>query len=230
MQSFPSVSYDFLIALAQNNHRDWFNDHRTDYQQAKQAFEEWLGNFMEFLTKQGLVDLSQIGPKDATYRIFRDVRFHKNKPPYNPWFSAMLGPAGRKSRGAAYYLRVEPGKSRLGAGFSSEWDTSMLAALRQEIDYEPGLLVNWLASSAFEDVFGQLQGVSLKRPPKGYPTDHPHIALLKRKEFWVSHGFSHDDLCSTSLFESMLGVFETARPLVDFLNRSLENGSNEQAF
>ena len=219
MASVPQNVLDFLRGLAENNDREWYQAHKDDYQAAKSAFQGWLQGLMLRVTEAGLAPLHGLVPSEAMYRIFRDVRFHKDKPPYNPWFSATLGPKGRKTEGAAFYIRIQAGKSYAGAGFTSYWSADKMAALRQEIDYEPERLVAWLESSTFGDYFQTLKGESLKRPPKGYDTTHPYIALLKRKEFWVDHPLPDHRVLNDSLYDYLMEVYCAAQPLVEYLNR-----------
>ena len=212
---------DFLRGLAANNNREWYHAHREAYAAAKGDFERWIGELMLVMEQAGLVDFGGLDPKQAMYRIFRDVRFHKDKPPYNPWFSAMLGPQGRNTVGAAYYVRIQPGSSVLGAGFSSQWNGDMMAALRQEIDYNPAPLAAWLDSEDFATWFGELQGDSLKRPPKGYAADHPHVDWLKRKEWWVSHPIPAEQEGTPALADTLLAGFTAAKPMVNYLNEAI---------
>ncbi|MEL6535403.1 MAG: DUF2461 domain-containing protein [Bacteroidota bacterium] len=213
----------FLQALEANNQRDWYHEHKAEYQRARQDFMAWLQTLIAAINEAQLLDLGGLEPKDAMYRIFRDLRFHKDKLPYNPWFSAMLGPQGRNTPSAAFYVRLQPGRSYVGAGFSMYWKGEMLAALRQEIDYNPDPLLRWMQGEDFRKYFGEIKGEALKRPPKGYDAAHPQIRWLKQKAWWVEHPLPQDLLHSQDLLPYLLKVYAAAKPLVTYLTTSIED-------
>ncbi|HAA11788.1 MAG TPA: hypothetical protein DCE41_08865 [Cytophagales bacterium] len=223
MQAITPNTLSFLKDLEANNQRDWYHEHKTEYQQARQDFMAWLRTLISGITEANLLDLSGLEPKDAMYRIFRDLRFHKDKPPYNPWFSAMLGPQGRNTQVAAFYIRLQPGRSYVGAGCSSYWKGDMLAALRQEIDYHPEPLLQWMAGAPFQKYFGEIKGEALKRPPKGYAADHPQVRWLKQKDWWVEHTLPDELLHDEALIPYLLEVYAAAQPLLAYLTTSIED-------
>src|SRR5690606_17164257 len=127
-------------------------------------------------------ELAGRSPKDAIFRIFRDVRFSKDKTPYKKHFSAYFSRGGRKWPGAGYYLHLQPGESFIAAGIW-EADGPLLKKIRQEIDYNFDELQSIVGTTAFRKQFGELKGDALIKVPAGYPADHPAAAYLKHKGF-----------------------------------------------
>ena len=120
----------FAGDLKQNNNRNWFLDHRSDYEIARAHFEDYVAALIDELSKtEPLADLT---PKDCIFRLNRDLRFTKDKTPYKPYMSAYIAPGGRKSRLLGYYVHIEPGNAMLAGGLY-EPNTQQLAAWRESI-------------------------------------------------------------------------------------------------
>ena len=127
----PSVIFDFLKELSVNNNREWFNNHREDYDKARIEFENLLSLV---ISRISLFDESvkNIPPKDCTYRIYRDTRFTLDKTPYKTHFGGYINSRGKKSDHCGYYIHLEPGNSFL-AGGSYCLPPKVLKAVRQSI-------------------------------------------------------------------------------------------------
>jgi len=211
----------FLEKLSKNNNKPWFDKHRDDYQNAKEDFEA--------LVTELLADLSGSEPlfkeqkaKDCIFRIFRDVRFSKDKTPYKAHFGAFFSKGGRKFPGAGYYLHIEPGgKSFVGGGL---WvpEPPLLKAVRQEIDYNFNDFKGITEEKKFKKLFSKINGEQLKTLPQGYTDDNPAIEYLKMKSFTVAHHLQDVDIISKGFVKKSLDVFSAMRPFIDFLNRGLE--------
>ncbi|MBK8413382.1 MAG: DUF2461 domain-containing protein [Bacteroidetes bacterium] len=124
---------DFLKALKKNNNREWFDVNRSKYEEAKADFEKFVETLLPLLSKENS-KLKDLKVKDCVFRIYRDVRFSKNKDPYKTNFGAYFVEGGKKSSKAGYYIQIEPGNSFLAGGC---WmpEAPVLKAIRQEIDY-----------------------------------------------------------------------------------------------
>ena len=123
----------FLKNLAKNNNREWFDEHRKEYDVAKKDYEQYVEKMLEELCKEEESFKGQKA-KDCIFRIFRDVRFSKDKSPYKANFGAVFSKGGKKHMGAGYYVHIEPRKNFIGGGiWQPEGD--MLKKIRQEIDY-----------------------------------------------------------------------------------------------
>ena len=215
----------FLTKLKKNNSREWFNQHREDYDSAKENFIELVN---QILTQVGKIDqdLSVLTYKDCIFRINRDVRFSKNKDPYKTNMAAYFVKGGKKSWLAGYYFHCEPGgKSFIGGGlYGGEPD--QIKKIRQEIDYNWSAFKGILQHKQFKKMFGDLsrqEGMSLIREPKGYEKDNPAIDYIKLKNFIVSVPVADEELTDKVLVKKIITAFTTMQPLLQFLNRAMED-------
>ncbi len=213
----------FLADLQANNHKDWFDAHRKEYQAAR-------ANFL-FLTQELINGLSLLDPaiqaaqldaKKCVMRINRDIRFSADKTPYKANFFAFINPGGKKSSSAGYYLQVKPGDSFMGGGVYMPPNPD-LKKLRYEIEDH---LPEWeriLAEPSFLQVFshGVLAPQKLSRPPQGFSAESPALPYLKMKGFYTHHSLSDSELQSEGLSDQLLEKYGVAKALVDFLNRAL---------
>ena len=105
----------FLQDLKENNNREWFQDNNQRYQLAKDEFETFIADLLPRMADLD-TELSGLEPKQCIFRIYRDVRFSKNKSPYKTNMGAAITRGGRKSHFATYYFHVEPGSAFAGGG------------------------------------------------------------------------------------------------------------------
>lgn len=210
----------FLSKLEKNNNKNWFDKHRDDYEAAKKDLEAMVVNIHSELCKTE-PRMSDQKPKDCIFRIFRDVRFSKDKTPYKSHFGAYFSRAGRKAPDAGYYIHIEPGKSFVAGGL---WmpEPPLLKITRQEIDYNFDELKAILNQPAFKKQFKKLEGESLKTLPQGYDADNPAIDYLKMKSFIVTSKIDDKDITSKTFVQKVLKSFTLIKPLVDFLNRGVD--------
>lgn len=215
----------FLTKLKKNNSREWFNEHRNEYDAAKENFIELVN---QILSQAGQFDqdISVLTYKDCIFRINRDVRFSKNKDPYKTNMAAYFVRGGKKSWLAGYYFHCEPGgKSFIGGGlYGGEPD--QIKKVRQEIDYNWTEFKSILENKAFKKTFGDLsreEGMSLVREPKGYDKDNPAIDYIKLKNFIVSVAVTDEELTDQKLVKKIITTFTTMQPLLQFLNRAMED-------
>lgn len=215
----------FLTKLKKNNSREWFNEHRADYETAKENFIELVN---QILSQAGKFDqdIAVLTYKDCIFRINRDVRFSKNKDPYKNNMAAYFVKGGKKSWLAGYYFHCEPGgKSFIGGGlYGGEPD--QIKKVRQEIDYNWEAFKGILNNKIFKKTFGDLsreEGMSLIREPKGYEKDNPAIDYIKLKNFIVSVPVTDEELTDQKLVKKIITCFATMQPLLHFLNRAMED-------
>lgn len=214
----------FLNGLKKNNNREWFENHRKQYEAAKIDFQ----NFLQLVIDDfGRTDISIAGlsVKDCMFRINRDVRFSKDKSPYKTNFGASIKAGGRKSPLAGYYFHCQPGNSFAGGGL---WmpDAVALKKVRQEIDYNWDEFYSILNGKKFQSVLGDIykgSDVSLSTTPKGYEKDNPAIDYLKLKSFVAELPLGDEELSKASLHDKTVAAFEALMPLLQFFNRALVN-------
>lgn len=212
---------DFLKKLKKNNSRDWFEAHRDAYAEAKAEMEIMVGEFIGSWSAHD-PSVQTLTAKESLFRIFRDVRFSKDKLPYKTHFGAYISPGGKKSVLPGYYLHIEPGGNFLAGGL---WmpDAEALRKVRQEIDYQGNELHQLLTEKKFKSVFGGLEkGHQLKTTPRLYDKSHPHIDYLRHTSFIASCVFSDETVCSRSFVKTLTSRASLVQPLVQFLKTALD--------
>lgn len=211
----------FLKELKKNNSKEWFDQNRKTYEQAKTNYLSFVEGVLGKMKKidTSLIDLE---PKQCVFRINRDVRFSKNKAPYKVSMGASLSKGGKKVQCAGYYFHLEPGASFIGGGFWMPMAPE-LNKIRQEINYNTADFNKILNHKKFKTTFGSLSETEkLTRPPKGYDADNPAIELLKLKSFVVMCEVKDEALTDKGLSSKIIAEFENMMPFVDFLNKAID--------
>jgi uncharacterized protein (TIGR02453 family) len=218
METIKKSTLDFLSSIKSNNNRDWFIGNRPRYLEAKENFESFVQEIINNLIVIEPI-MKGLEVKSCVYRLNRDIRFSKDKSPYKSHLGAFIVRGGKKNgdKFAGYYFHIEPGKSILAGGAympPSPW----LSAIREKISEEPDELIKIINSKDFIKYFGKIDGEKLKTAPKGYPSDHLHIDLLKFKSYLVVNEVSDKMVLSNEFFDLVLNVFKAMKPLNDYLN------------
>ena len=213
----------FLRNLKKNNKKEWFDANRTKYESAKKNVEDLS---VEIIKRLSHTDdsIAHLQPKDCMFRINRDVRFSKDKSPYKTNMGVYFSKGGKKGINAGYYFHLEPGSSFVAGGLWMPMPPE-LKKVRQEIDYSWAEFSKITGSKKFKSVFGDLDmsnEFALSRPPKGYEADNPAISYLKLKSFIATTKIKDADLTSKDLVKKVTVHFESLKPLIDFLNRAIE--------
>lgn len=211
----------FLTELAANNNKPWFDENRKAYEAAKADHEQLTGRIMQRIVHLEPA-LEGQKAKDSVFRIFRDVRFSKDKTPYKAHFGAFFSCGGRKFPGAGYYLHIEPGNNSFAGGGLWMPEGPLLKAVRQEIDYNFEEFKGIVENKAFKKLLGPVEGDKLKTLPQGYDADNPAIEYLKHKSFTTGHKLTDKDISGKGFEEKIVEIFTAMRPFIDFLNRSLD--------
>lgn len=211
----------FLKQLSKNNNKEWFDIHRKTYEFSKAEFESVVKMVIE---KTGEFDDQLIGleAKKCLFRINKDVRFSKDKSPYKLNMGASINPGGKKSMIPGYYIHIEPGKSYLAGGCYMPMP-DVLAAIRQEIDYNSSELKKIITAEDFKKYFKELsQEDKLKTAPKGYEKTHHEIALLQLKHFITIHPLKDEEVLHENFPNYAAKVFKAMYPLNLFLRKCME--------
>ena len=213
----------FLKQLEKNNDRTWFEAHRADYENALERFEDFVAALIMEIS--AFEDLAGVTPKDCLFRIYRDVRFSKDKSPYKTNMAASIGPGGRKSRGYPFYLRVAPGNHTMLAGGCHEASAEQLARWRSAVDKDGSTVKKLIGRKDFVEAFGGLSGDKLAKAPKGYAADHPDIELLRLKQITVMHTVTDKDLLSPIRRAILRCRLQAMKPFLDYLGSTLPGGT-----
>ena len=212
----------FLKDIKKHNNKPWFEKNKSLYLVAKEDVEHFIEQVIAGLGKTD-AEMAGLQPKDCTYRIYRDVRFSKDKTPYKIHMGAYLNKGGKKMPTAGYYLHLEPGRSMIGGGL---WmpQAPELNKVRQEIDYSFDEWTGILGQRAFKKNFPDRLDKEdiLSRPPKGYTDDNPAIDDLKLKSFIVTRMLTDAEVQSRTFLKEVVKTFESMKAFVYFLNRALE--------
>ncbi|MER3498775.1 MAG: TIGR02453 family protein [Chitinophagaceae bacterium] len=212
----------FLKGLNKNNNKAWFEKHRSEYEAAKGDFENFIQQVLDAHSKND-TDLKGLEAKKCVFRIYRDVRFAKDKSPYKTNFGASMDKGGRKSGLAGYYFHLEPGKSFIGGGLwqpPADW----MKKVRQEIDYCFNEFKTIVDAKKFKALFGDLyagQDVKLSKVPQGFEKDNPAAEYLKFKSWLVLTDISDEEITSKNLVSKTVETFKLLQPFVKFLNQPL---------
>jgi len=220
---FTPDAMQFLVDLAFNNERTWFQAHKADYERLlKQPLEALCADLATELAKRGVP--LRADPKSSPFRIYRDTRFSKDKTPYKtnvaasfPWLGDGASTSdGQSERHGGGYFHMSPEGSYMGGGM---WhpEPARLAAYRKQIDEHPKEALGALEDPKFLATFEPVHGDEYKRVPAPYPPDHPNASLLKLKDVTFGRELSDEDVFSASLPAQLATNFAAAVPVMRWL-------------
>lgn len=209
---------DFLVKVSQNNNREWFNANKPTYVEAYEDVKTFSSTLTERMSEHDNIE------KLKQYRIYRDVRFSKNKTPYKNNLGGSMVRATKWLRGG-YYFHFEPDNCFIAAGFWNP-NSADLARIRQEIAANPDEFREIIRDKNFKEYFGELQGNQLKTSPRGYAKDHPAVDLLRYKQFIVIHKFTDKQVVSQNFVDEMVKVFKIIRPFFNYMSEVLTTDAN----
>ncbi|MBS1934248.1 MAG: DUF2461 domain-containing protein [Bacteroidetes bacterium] len=218
-----AATIKFLKDLKKNNNKPWFDANRKRYEDAKQDYAQFIQSVLEKHSKKDAA-IKDLKAKDYMFRINRDIRFSKDKSPYKTNFGASINRGGKKSIYAGYYFHLEPSESFVGGGLSIPAPQA-LKKVRQEIDYNLDEFKKIITSKKFKSVYSELykgEDVSLTKVPQGFEKDNPAAEYIKLKSFIAMKKLNEADILGKTLEKQVLEAFETLQPLVEFINKALE--------
>ena len=210
---------DFLKKLDGNNNRDWFNTNKAAFQKANDNVTAVTGELIDRISKFDPA-VSGLDPKTCMFRIYRDVRFSKDKSPYKTNLGAFIAPGGKKAMQPGYYFHVQPRMFFAAAGKHLP-DGSELLKIRNAVAANTKEFLKIVEDKRFKARFGDLDGERLSRPPKGFAAGHPAIEYLKLKSFTVSEEFAAKDAISAGYPKMLTESFKASYPLIVFLRNAL---------
>jgi uncharacterized protein (TIGR02453 family) len=219
------TAFDFLKQLKKNNDRDWFNSHKDRYTKELEGIVVFAGALLLEMNKHDVIE--NPSGKKMLFRIYRDVRFSKDKLPFKTCFSGNLKRATKARRGS-YYFHLEPGNSFAAGGF---WEPNPedLKRIRDEIAADPAPLRKILKSKGVKDYFGDLHGEQLKTTPKGYDPNDAAIDLLRYKQFTFIRHFTDKEVMATSFLKELNETYKKMRPFLDYMSDVLTTDINGES-
>jgi len=216
----------FINELTENNNRDWFNANKSRYQEALEIFRGFAGGLLTGISTFD-PSVGNLEPKDTIFRIYKDVRFSKDKLPYKTHFGCWMAKGGRKSTDAGYYFHLEPGSSFLAAGV---WmpPKEQLKLIRQEILYNPDSFLKLINTTAMNEHYerGGKEDM-LKKGPVGFPKDFIHMDELKYKHYIWSSNFDDTTVQSKDFANKVVDEYKGLFPVVSYLNHAMSFTGNQ---
>lgn len=213
---------EFLETLSENNNREWFNEHKSWYQESLKNVEETASFILTAIQKFD-PRLAGVDVKKCIFRIYRDVRFSKDKAPYKTHFGVFFAPGGKNSFAPGYYFHLEPNQSFIGGGV---WmpPAPELFAIRQEIYYNFEEFKKITNEGLFKDKYPVLDDTFKNvKAPKGFEADFEGIDIIKHKCFFYAHQLTKQELTSPNFDQNIVELLHTILPLNQFLQRSTES-------
>lgn len=216
------LTFDFLRDLARNNYKDWFDENKVRYEHSKSELVNFAENLIQAVSQYDQISTSS--GKKCLYRIFRDVRFSKDKTPYKTHWSGGLARATAYRRGG-FYFQIEPGATFIGGGFWGP-NSEDLLHLRKQIEADAAPLRKVLESKTFKSTWGELHGDKVKTAPKGFSKEHENIDLLRHKSFIVRHDFTDKEVLSPDFVDKITSAYFDILPFFDVMTQYLTTNLN----
>ncbi len=213
------ATLDFLNELKKNNKKDWFEKNKPSFEKAKNDFEVFISDLFYQLAKTNK-NLVGVDPKKCIFRIYRDVRFAKNKEPYKPNFGAAISESGKSMETVLFYIHIEPGNNSFIAGGRYMPDSASLRKLREKIIDNPKEFKKIIAEKKFKSLFPELSELKVKTTPRGFSKDHPEIELLKYTSYIVEKKIDDKLLLSTDFSKLCIEAYKVLFPFIKYLNKS----------
>jgi len=214
--------FSFLNKLEKNNNRQWFTEHKPEFKSLEAAMKEFFDALSDKVKGHDEIEAVKV------FRIYRDVRFSKNKTPYKISFSSSLSRAGAKLRGG-YYTHIQPnGESFIAAGF---WQPNKedLLRIRKELELDARHFRKTITTKKFKSVWGDLAGDEVKTAPKGFNKEHVNIDLIKKKQFIFVRNFTDKEVLDMNFINEVNTSFKTIRPYFDLMSEVLTTNLNGES-
>ncbi|MBO6880259.1 DUF2461 domain-containing protein [Winogradskyella sp.] len=220
--TIPKETLTFFKKLATNNDRDWFNEHKPEFKAIETKVKAAYNYLGELMNSHDQIEKIKI------FRIYRDVRFSKNKLPYKTHFGGSFARKKPELRGG-YYLHIQPNdESFIATGF---WEPNKedLLRIRKEFEMDDSEMRTILNDKAFKETWGGFVGDELKTAPKGFDKEHPAIDLIRRKQFIFTKKYKDKDVIAEGFLEEVNDDFKKIRPYFDYMSDVLTTNLNGES-
>lgn len=214
--------FSFLKKLDKNNNRDWFAANKPEFKDLEAEMKIFFNSISEEVKKDDEIDRVKV------FRIYRDVRFSKNKTPYKINFSSSLSRAGARLRGG-YYTQVQPNNgSFIAVGF---WQPNKedLLRIRKELEQDATEFRKVITNKKFKSIWGELVGDEVKTAPKGFNKEHQNIDLIKKKQFIFVRKFTDKEVLATNFMVEVSKSFKAVRPYFNLMSDILTTNLNGES-
>jgi len=216
-----SETLAFITDVAANNNREWFAENKERYEIAKADVLAFVDELIPELAAADPAFSVETQSKKCLLRIYRDVRFSKNKDPYKNNYGIYFAVKGKGISEPGYYLHIQPGACFFAAGV---WmpQAPDLKKIREEIDYNTSEFLDIIHAKDFKKSFQLSQEDKLKNAPKGYETDHPQIEILKLKSFIATFPIKDEEFFKPEIVNKLKNAFKSVYPFIVFLRNAVE--------
>ena len=210
--------FDILQLLKNNNNRQWFNENKPAIKSEESKVKNFMNELMLLMQSHDQIENMKM------YRIYRDIRFSKDKTPYKSHFSTSFSRATAKLRGS-YYIHIKPGNSFIATGF---WQPNKddLFRIRKEFESDCQSIGSIINKPRFKKIWGSLEGESVKTAPKGFDKANECIELIRKKQFIFTRIFDDQDVLSTDFILEIDKSFKEIRPYFDYMSEVLTTDLN----
>lgn len=219
---FSQELLDFFRKLEKNNNRDWFAENKNQFKLNETKAKAVFKTVFEELNKHDIVDSFKV------FRIYRDVRFSKNKLPYKTHFGASFHRKKPELRGG-YYLHIQPNdQSFIATGF---WEPSKddLLRVRREFEQDDTEIRAIIHAKLLKSVWGEFQGDELKTSPRNFDKDHSAIDLIRKKQFLFTKTYTDKEVISDMFIDDVNTSFRAIRPFFDYMSDVLNTNLNGES-
>ena len=215
------ATFDFLKDLGKNNNKEWFDANKNDFKDHQNGAKAFFEEVKSHLDQHDEIE------KMKMFRIYRDVRFSKDKTPYKTHFAASFSRLGAHLRGG-YYIHLTPGGSFVATGF---WQPNKedLFRIRKELEMDASEFRATTGDGKLKKAWGELIGEEVKTAPKGFDKEHPDIDLIRKKQFIFVRNFSDKEVFSGSFSSLVDESFKAIRPYFDLMSDILTTNLNGES-
>ena len=212
----------FLKDLAKNNDRVWFKASKNEYDYALANMKGLIESIEAELNKVDMIE------KKKVFRIYRDVRFSKDKTPYKDHLGGSFTRATAARRGG-YFLGIQPGNKSIIAGGFWNPESTDLKRVREELALDPSDFRKIINAKKFKDLFGQLEGQTLKNIPRGFDKESPAGDLLRMKQYLCYGPVSDKEIIEPDFLKKVVDTYKGMLPFFNFMSSVLTTNLNGES-
>lgn len=221
-ETIPREVFSFFNRLQENNNREWFTENKSEFKELEKEVKQFYDQLFKRLNTHDVVDNLKL------FRIYRDVRFSKDKTPYKTHFGGSFHRKKPELRGG-YYLHIQPNnESFIATGF---WEPHKddLFRIRKEFEMDASEIRKILSNKSFKSVWGEFVGDELKTAPKGFDKEHKDIDLIKKKMYIFTKKFTDKEVTSANFMDVVDDSFKAIRPFFDYMSEVLTTNLNGES-
>jgi uncharacterized protein (TIGR02453 family) len=213
MNAVPRNTISFLKKLKLNNNRDWFNDNKDEFKDIQSGVKTFAQDVNDSLSVSDNIEKFKI------FRIYRDLRFSKDKTPYKKNIGMAFHRAKPELRGG-YYLEISADQSFIAVGF---WNPNKedLFRIRKEIEIDGQEFKRIINQKKIKDIWGDIKGEEVKTSPKGFKSEHEYIDLIKKKQFIFIKNLKEEEILDKNFQKQLISYFVSIRPFFDYMSEIL---------